>query len=271
MKNKGIILVVLVLLVVLVVLLLIFDPYVHETFNLLFNHFKQHKNQYTPIPLKKRKIAFLTTEDRDFDYIKLHDRSFERYCQKNGYEYIRLDNCEKSVATTYWCKIYKVKELLFSNKYDYVVWVDSDTIISNKDVSVDSLISKYGEKDIIIGLDIFIGSLIGIRSYCAGVFFIKNSEVGKQFINDCIDHINDHPKCIVDSKEQGVWAGVCYEQGAMNKLLKGKYSEYTYVDNNYDIIYTPVFGGNPKTSALILHLAGTKKEKRYEVFKNYLE
>ena len=268
---KIIILIILVLIIVLVVLLLNNDPYVSKTFNYLILMFKKNKNQYVSVPLKKRKIAFITTEDRDFDYIKLHDRSFEEYCKKYDYEYIRLNNCEKSVATTYWCKLFKVNELLSSDKYDYVVWVDSDTIISNKDVSIDSLISKYGEKDIIIGLDIFIGNMIGLVIYCAGVFFIKNSEVGKNFISDCIKYLKDHPKCIVNNKEQGMWAGICYEQGVMNTLLKGKYSEYVYVDNKYDIIYTPISNMNKKTSALILHLAGSSNKKRYEIFKNYLE
>ena len=113
--------------------------------------------------------------------------------------------------------------------------------------------------------------MIGLVIYCAGVFFIKNSEVGKNFISDCIKYLKDHPKCIVNNKEQGMWAGICYEQGVMNTLLKEKYKEYVYVDNKYDIIYTPISNMNTKTSALILHLAGSKNQKRYEVFKNYLE
>jgi len=271
MKNKGLVLIILLILLIVIILLLNYDPYLTESVNYINKMVKQHKNKYTPVPFKKRKIAFLTTEDRDFDYIQLHDRSFEEYSKNNGYSYIRLNNCEKSVATTYWCKIYKVKELLFSNKYDYVVWIDSDTIVSNKDVSIDHLISKYGEKDIIIGNYKIFGNIIGINLYCAGVFLIKNSEVGKKFINDCIEYLEDHTKCIVNSKEQGFWAGVCYEEGAMNILLKGKYKNYVYVDNKYDIIYTPIGSVGNKPSALILHLAGSKNEKRYEVFKNYLE
>jgi hypothetical protein len=263
--------VIVVIVLTLLILLLLNEPYIGETFKHLSLMFFKHKNQYTPVPFKKRKIAFLTTEDRDFDYIKLHDQSFEEYCKKYDYEYIRLNNCEKSVATTYWCKVFKVNELLNSGKYDYVVWVDSDTIISNKEVSIDSLISKYGEKDIIIGMDIFFGGLIGLVVYCAGVFLIKNSEIGKNFISDCIKYLKDHKKCIVNNEEKGLWAGICYEQGVMNKLSKEKYDEYTYVDNIYDFIYTPVFWNSTNTSALILHLAGSSNQKRYNIFKNYLE
>jgi hypothetical protein len=161
--------------------------------------------------------------------------------------------------------------LLASDKYDYVLWVDSDTIIVNKEVSIDSLISKYGEKDIIIGRYKVFGNMIEINAYCAGVFLIKNSDIGKKFINDCIDHLKDRPKCIVNNKEQGLWAGVCYEEGAMNKLLKGEYKDYVYVDDNYDIIYTPICFVDKKTSALILHLAGAKNKERYEIFSSYLE
>jgi len=266
------IIIILFLVVLLILSSILHGPYILESLKLQSLLNKKNKNNFRSGQFKKRKIAFLTAEDRNLDYIKLHDWSFEEYCKKNGYEYIRLNNCEKSVATTYWCKIFKVNELLSSDKYDYVVWVDSDTIIVNKDVSVDSLISKYGEKDIIIGIDLHIvPELIILNMYNAGVFFIKNSDIGKNFLSDCIKYLKDHPKCIVNNKEQGLWAGICYEQGVMNTLLKEKYSDYVYVDNKCDIIYTPLSIIDKNINPLILHLAGKSNQKRYEIFKNYLE
>ena len=113
---------------------------------------KPDKNLFDSVPLKKRKIAIITAENRNDDYIKYHDLNCKKYSRIHGYSYFRLDNCEQSEASTYWCKIYKVKKFLESDNYDYVLWLDSDTIFTS-DTSLDHFISKMGEPDIIISDD----------------------------------------------------------------------------------------------------------------------
>lgn len=129
------------------------------------------QNKYTSVEYKKRKILIITAENRNDDYIKLHDENFNKYAKKFDYEYLKLDNCLKSESTTYWCKIHKVKEYL--NNYDYVMWADSDTIITQFK-PIDQYISDYGEPDIIIGSEI-INNIIPKLPYClnAGLFLIK--------------------------------------------------------------------------------------------------
>ena len=69
----------------------------------------------------------------------------------------------------------------------------------------------------------------------AGVFAVKNSEIGKNFLVDCINSFNI--KCKKPNGElKGTWAATCYEQGIMNILIADKYYKNTTVLTN-DIIF----------------------------------
>ena len=109
----------------------------------------------------------------------------------------------------------------------------------------------------------------------AGVFFIKNSEIGRSFINECIYFIENSKKCIIDGKEKGLWAGICYEQGVMNYLIKKnkKYRNNTYVTKT-NIIYNTSSKYNKYytdfSKYYILHLAGTSADVRAKTFRDIL-
>ena len=270
--NNKVILIIIVLVVLYYLIVLRKDDLIIT--KLSFTH---TQTKFSSVPFKKRKILIITTEDRDKEYIRLHDLAFGEYATKHDYEYLRLQNCSKEEASTYWCKMYKVKKALELGIYDYVVWVDSDTIITNIHKSFDELISEFGEPDIIIGFDdlfinYFIPKFMEFKQYNAGIFFIKNTEVGKNFINDCISRIEGNSSCIVDGKEQGIWAGACYEQGIMNLLIKTKYKDYSYIDYSNKLLMNICEFNNSKNSkSIILHLAGFRDKKRAEVFKYYLK
>jgi len=257
---------ILILLTLIIILIIFIDL---EQIKLWFYAIIPFKNENLEItPFKKRKIAIITAEDRDFPFIKYHDINFKKYCDIHGYTYIRLDNCPKEESSTYWCKIYKIKQYL--PYYDYVMWADSDTIIPDLSKSIDSFISDHGEPDIIIGIDSW---FIDIKIICAGLFLIKNSNIGKSFIDDCILKINDKDTCIINGKEQGVWAGICYEQGVMNLLIREKYSKYTYVDTDNTIFKNipDGLGANYNfDNSIIIHLAGHPNDVRENIFKKYI-
>jgi hypothetical protein len=105
-----------------------------------------------------------------------------------------------------------------------------------RNASLDSLLSRCEYKDIIIGID-----EVNPEAINAGVFFIKNSDVGLNFLRDCLETIKVRPHCIKDNKEQGQWAGPCYEQGVMREWIRTKYREFTYVDvDHHYIINSPM-------------------------------
>jgi hypothetical protein len=203
---------------------------------------------------KKNKILFITYDNRQNEkYILLHNQNIRKYSEKYGYKYIFYDKCNEN---NYWCKVYMVLDALEKNEYDYVIWMDSDTIIKDFDIDMNNILNLYSS-------DIYVGSdnnpkydLIN-----SGVFIIKNSNIGKQFLNDCINYIPE--ACIKkDGSLKGEWAASCYEQGTMNILIADKYSKYTTVLKNslifnYNVCSDEVF---------IMHLYASSPNYRKHCF-----
>jgi len=203
---------------------------------------------------KKNKILFITYDNRyQEEYVLIHNYNIKKYAEKYNYEYKYYNRCNENV---YWCKIFMVLNFIKKNKYDYVVWLDSDTIIKNFDIDIGNIFNMFSS-------DIFIGSdnnkLFDITN--SGVFAIKNSDIGIKFLNDCISHINK--KCINDNGSlKGVWAGTCYEQGVMNILIADKYLNYTTLLTNnlifnYNVCSDDVF---------IMHLYASSSDYRTRCF-----
>jgi hypothetical protein len=212
--------------------------------------------------VKKNKIAIITFENRKGDeYVDLHNKNITAYCDKWNYKYLFYDQCAHNV---YWCKMYLVLDALKSGNYDYVMWMDSDSIIKNDTMSLDSIVNKYSS-------DIFVNIDGGDSVYCAGVFIIKNSPIGISYMEDCIKQNNK--KCLTtDNKLKGSWAGLCYEQGVMNKLIFDKYYNNTTCLPQY-IVHNTGIDDTLKTcntDTFILHLYGSKNETRAKCFSRFV-
>jgi hypothetical protein len=211
---------------------------------------------------KINKIAIVTFENRKNDeYINLHNENITAYCKKWNYDYLFYDKCEHNV---YWCKMHFVLDALKSGKYDYVVWMDSDTIIKNKNISIDLIVNKYSS-------DIFVSADGGISAFCAGVFIIKNSPIGISYMEKCINSQSD--KCIIKSENvmKGFWTGLCYEQGIMNMLIFDYFHKYTTCLPS-NIIYNGKItetNNSCDIDTFILHLYISKSDLRAKCFKRY--
>ncbi len=191
-------------------------------YNLLNN------NKLESPTFNKYNILFLTFDNRPrVKYMDIHDANIKKYCDKYGYEYTFLNKCSYNA---YWCKIYLVLDALKSGKYDYVIWLDTDTVIKDFSVNIGDILNKYSS-DILIGSDN--NKNYGLVN--SGVFIIKNSAIGKNFLQDCINYAPSY--CMNwDGSVKGYWAASCYEQGVMNLMIADKYSDHTTVLPN-DIIF----------------------------------
>jgi len=223
-----------ILLIIIVILVIIFT----SSLTIFLYDKKTEFTEYTPNDFGK--IAILTVEDRDEGYIKDHDKNVTEYCEKYNYDYIRLNNCEVGI-NTYWCKIYLVLQTLLTNKYSYVMWLDSDTVLPNKSIRIEHIITEIN-KSIIIGIDCvkFCAQFHIINS---GVFIIKNDTIGTSFLKECIDLFEFRKnECVnSDNSLKGIWADRCYEQGIMNEILlkkdNNKYTNDVFIDYKSKYIY----------------------------------
>ncbi len=212
---------------------------------------------------KKNRIAIITYENRkNLKYIELHNKNIAKYCKKWGYHYLFYDKCEHNI---YWCKMYLVLNALNTGKYDYVMWLDSDTIIKNSNMSLDLIVNMYSS-------DIYVTIDNGKSIYNAGVFIIKNSPIGISYMEDCIKQYNK--KCLdaTNNKLKGEWAGMCYEQGVMNELIFKKYYINTTCLPKY-IVYNKNIDKTMKTctvNTFILHLYASAEDLRTECFLRFV-
>jgi hypothetical protein len=149
-------------------------------------------------------------------------------------------------------------DALKTNNYDYVVWLDSDTVIKNFNIDIGDIFNMFSS-------DIFVGSDNNLKYGLinAGVFAISNSDIGKNFLSECIQYINQD--CFnSDGTLKGKWAGTCYEQGIMNILIHDKYYLYTTVLSNKIIFNYNVCSSN----VFIMHLYASTPESRVSCFQS---
>jgi hypothetical protein len=221
----------------------------NKDFNKLDNN--NIKTNYT---IKKYNILIITYDNRINErYIHIHNKNINEYVKKWNYKYKFTNTCNYNA---YWCKIYNVLDELNTNLYDYVMWMDSDTFINNFNIDIGNIINKYSS-------DIFIAS-DNHKKYNiinSGVFIIKNSLIGKQFLSDCINNIQ--PRCInKNGTLKGLWAASCYEQGIMNLLIKNKYYKNTTILSNDIILNYYLCNKN----VFIMHLYANSPMDRYNCF-----
>jgi hypothetical protein len=262
MKQKLFIILLIIFIIILFYLLhnikiieIYFNDILHVIkINFVYN-FNYNNNFLISKKKKNNKILIVSFDNRkNLKYLKLHNNNIINYCKKyNNISYEFLDN--NNNKNIYWCKLYLVLKKLESNKYDYVMWMDTDSFIINDNISINKIINSY-ESDIFISHDTISNNII-IKNIalCSGVFIIKNSLIGKNFIKECIDYY-ENSKCNNNNKLHGFYAQKCYEQGVMNYYIFEKYLKYTtilsidIINNTYDC--------NKKT--FILHKFGSSEE-----------
>lgn len=227
------------------------------------------KEKKYPEGNKKKNITILSIENRKFDLVDLHNKNVKEYAQLHNYKYIFLDNYDNTLnLPVYWWKLQAIRDIFnIDNSVEYILWLDSDSIISHKNIPLEYLIDLSPESSIFIGRD---WPNKETNAFCAGVFLIKNNDIGKMFINECLCKYLSNDKCKDNEKGNyilnGKYAGECYEQGVMNKLL----NEERYIKHMFEIPNTFLVNGPNAFGAVIVHLYGNKTIANY-ILKNYLK
>jgi len=250
--------------------------------NTLQNSFIQnlankHHHPYPDVDFKKNaKILFLTYENRkNLKFVELHNLSIQNYCNKNEgkYDYLFLPfhpSLEKE--NVYWRKIYLTSIFLNApqQSYDFIVWLDSDSVIMNSSFDLQSYLSLHPLKHIFMGVDGVIANQGKHVSLNSGFFILRNSNVSRDFLHECI-RAHEYDKAygeILDSAlhiVKGTWAGIIYEQGRMNLLLGTSFAKYLKVMDN-----SVVLNSNNMCNfvdVFVLHLYRQKDEYRCSCFR----
>lgn len=181
------------------------------------------------------------------------------YCKRHGYTYIDYRDILDSKKPASWSRLPALRKAL-QEGYDYVCWMDADTIITAPEFKLETVIEKYAKPDDFI----FISK--DCNGYNDGVHMLRSCQ-------DAINLLNDTEEAYPEFKNHIWWS-----QGAYILLLrltayKDKVCEVPCsVWNSYLDIYeykNTVNVWDP--SSFILHLPAVSAQKRTEIFKKVLD
>ena len=103
------------------------------------------------------------------------------YCTRHGYDFIEDESIYDTSKPIPWSKIPLI--LKYINKYDYIVWIDADILIMNLNITIESIIEKYQNFDIICGSD--------WRMINTGFMIMTNSTFCKDFLASVQTNVYD--------------------------------------------------------------------------------
>jgi len=264
-------------------IILIYAKDIEYFYNILFNYKKTKFNIITRDSIKnlsynenanKIKLLIMSFDNRkDLKYLNIHNKNILNYAKKYNIDY-KFSDCMISDfddKNVYWYKLYLMLNEFKKNEYDYIMWMDTDTIFVDSNINLLQILYNY-PVDIFIGTD-YINNFSEYINYgnilCAGIFIIANSQIGINFITECIDYY-ENTNC--DNKNlknlNGFYAGRCYEQGTMNNLLYNKYYNNTLIFGEDVVTNTNQCFQN----TFILHFFGKEQidEKRIKCFSDYV-
>ena len=158
-------------------------------------------------------------------------------------------NSEKPIP---WSKLLLIQKYL--PNFDYLVWIDADIYIMNKDIKLETLIEKYKDFDIICGSDWKMAN--------TGVLIVKNTDFSKVFLQKVYDNEYD-PKSDPNDRYLN------WEQGSFIHLIDKNYLDCTKkikvtVPTEINSYWFNYFPGH-----FVLHFAGVRGELLGYLMRDY--
>jgi hypothetical protein len=217
------------------------------------------------------KCAILDCFSNEYSPIfSLTKGSKQRYCDKFGLDFLFF-NFELKDRTQHWGRILGIKKYL--EQYDYLIYLDTDSLIVNFELNIKDIIAKFEGKKIITGplpSQGHIGTNGLIFEKCDWSFeFLDEWYSQNQFI--------DSPYCGSPSRGLADDGGfdmppekwLFYEQSAFHFL----YDTRPDVRLNTVLIERSYFHSVPKTfkrGDFLIHVPGRNKRSKLALLKRYL-
>lgn len=204
-----------------------------------------NQETFDVIKLKNHKICVVSLYTEHIKHIaELSIPNKSEYSKKHGY-FFEYHSGRMSDRHPAWDKI-KFIQTLLDKDYDYIIWMDNDTIIMHQEYRFDFICSNYSDKNLIISSDvnykklnddIDFTNLENFRIVNNGVFILKNNEWSKNFLEECWNintntnsGVNNSHKSVNDKQiNHHLWP---FEQGAVHvSLSKKNPDDYVIVNN----------------------------------------
>jgi hypothetical protein len=161
-------------------------------------------------------------------------------------------------------KIHYIKVLLETTDYDWILFVGCDTLITNFNISIESIIEAHAvdaETCFIVCQD--------VNGINMDVFLVKNSPEGKQLMNTIWDsHIIFNTRWCYE--QQWFWDNANNYSSWIKQISQRVMNSYEYsLYRNHGHIDKTGQDGRWQTGDFLIHWAGIELPKRIELFKKY--
>lgn len=145
-----------------------------------------HNLAYILKPKLRIALCSLTIGEKYKEITKYGRRSKVLYCEKQCYDFFDEETDVDYTRPLAWSKINIIKKHL--PDYDYVLWVDGDTLLMNNNIKIENIIKDFSnKKDITVAQD---WTMIN-----TGVILLKNTTWTMNFLNLIYEQVEflNHP------------------------------------------------------------------------------
>lgn len=221
---------------------------------------------------KKKKIAFVTLFDGNYQELAKYSIPNKiAYAKKNNYDFYYFDSIIDSSKPPQWNKILAIQKILEKGVYDWVWWIDIDSLILNFDIKLESIIDENYEI-------IFTQNTYSYIS--SGSCFFKNTDLVKNFLADVYylrkDYLKDLKINIFDHEQQAIRLILQNDQTYKNitKLIHERVCNAYCPTYNPDVLrYYPNWNNDDnlyQPNDFLIQFCGRNMEERINDFLKYL-
>ena len=162
-----------------------------------------------------QKIAIVSLYTKEIsDYAVHSENSIKEYCEKQNYTfYIYREKLEKESSPN-WSKAQAL--LNHINDHEYIIWMDSDTLIFNPNKKLEDIINKASKKFILATEDIGRNSMLN-----SGVLFFKSHNYTKNLIKRWRDFSGDKSSLYSSGGDQEILCSILKksDEGGFNRKI----------------------------------------------------
>ena len=181
--------------------------------NYIKNNLPERKsiNQDLSIYNPNNKIAIVSLYTKEIkDYALESEYNISSYAKKHGYTfYVYRKNLNNNFSPN-WSKAEAIMNLI--NDHDYIVWMDSDTLIFNPNKTFESIIGECSKRTQLMACE-DVGKKSMINN---GVMIIKNHNYMKNILKNWKDYSGDKSSLYSDGGDQEVLCDILKKADGFN-------------------------------------------------------